>query len=337
MTQRDIEELNRLNEQREKNFKIFSFISKYLNSCPTLISKETVDEITRGDRDFEQKAFSLFLSILYNENEEQSKRAQREYFDIGIKKLSPAEYLENPYLKNIKIPKAKEGSWSFGYQSYKPYEGFIYKDIEVNCDYKEVPCVGFFDSEFTYPTVFENGVEWMAIKPNEIETMKKPIENARGRVLVYGLGIGYFAYMISLKDSVTSIDVVERDENAIELFQKYILPQLEGAKKIKIIKADALEYAKECAKKGKYDYCFTDLWHDVSDGVELYIKMKRFESYCPDTVYDYWIEKSILSAIRWRIFDGLYAQAISGKFDGTVDEIKKYISDEYLKEFVKHL
>lgn len=28
---------------------------------------------------------------------------------------------------------------------------------------------------------------------------------------------------------------------------------------------------------GKYDFVFTDLWHDVSDGIDMYIKMKKYE------------------------------------------------------------
>ena len=64
--------------------------------------------------------------------------------------------------------------------------------------------------------------------------------------------------------------------------------------KIKIIKADAFEYARKHMPKGKYDFVFTDLWHDVSDGIDMYLKMKKYEKQCPDTVFSYWIEKSIL-------------------------------------------
>ena len=42
----------------------------------------------------------------------------------------------------------------------------------------------------------------MSLKPNEIETMEQPIENANGNILVYGLGLGYFAFMASQKNSV---------------------------------------------------------------------------------------------------------------------------------------
>ncbi|MNI89136.1 hypothetical protein D3C73_1465030 [compost metagenome] len=44
----------------------------------------------------------------------------------------------------------------------------------------------------------------------------------------------------------------------------------------------------------KYDFVFTDLWHDVSDGIDLYLRMKKIAAQYPDTKFTYWIEKSIL-------------------------------------------
>ena len=240
-------------------------------------------------------------------------------------------------MRNISIPTKKVGEWDLGYQCYQPYEGFISRDILVESDHTEIPQIGFFDTEFSFPTVFEGGREWMAIKPNEIETMKAPIEKAEGSVLVYGLGIGYFTYMVSEKPSVTSVTVVERDENAIKLFEEYILPQFPNANKIKIVKSDAFEYAKKSMKNGGYNYVFTDLWHDVSDGVDLYVKMKKYEALCPNLHFEYWIEDSILSNIRWGIFEGLYAKHKKGELNDTAENVEKYLSCEYLREFVKYI
>ncbi|MDQ1004960.1 acid phosphatase class B [Neobacillus niacini] len=62
----------------------------------------------------------------------------------------------------------------------------------------------------------------------------------------------------------------------------------------KIITADAFEYAQTHITPGHYDFVFTDLWHDVSDGIDMYLEMKKVEKQSPDTVFTYWIEKSIL-------------------------------------------
>jgi spermidine synthase len=124
--------------------------------------------------------------------------------------------------------------------------------------------------------------------------MKEPVAQAFGSVLTYGLGLGYYAYMTSEKDNVERVTIVESNEDVIQLFSKYILPQFKHSHKIKIIQSDAFKYAGEHMSKGNYDYVFTDLWHDVSDGIDLYLRMKKYEEQSPSTVFSYWIEKSIL-------------------------------------------
>ena len=332
-----IEEINRINQRKVKNFNTFAYIASYLNNYPTLVTKEIIDDITNGDADGEERAFISFLANVYSENEDEVREIEKDYLSKGVKRLRTEEYSQNPFYTNISIPNAKEGNWEFGYQSYEPYEGFVYRDIECVEGYTEIPQVGFFSEKFSFPTVFENGVEWMAIKPNEIETMKAPLEKAKGSVLVYGMGIGYFAYMVSQKESVESVCIVERDQSVINLFSKYILPQFPNKTKIKIVKSDAFEYAEKEMKNGGYDYVFTDLWHDVSDGVDLYVKMKKYEALCPNSHFEYWIEKSILSSIRWSVFDGIYDKVQNGTFVGTVEEIKRYLTDDYLKQLVKFI
>lgn len=332
-----IKRIEEINKRKEMNFHIFTLVASYLNNCPDLVTRETIEEITNGVKESEQRAFASFLANVFSENEDEIRVIEKEYLLNGVKRLSPEEYLNNPFFKNIKILEIEEGNWNFGYQSYKPYEGFIYRDIEVLPSYTEIPQIGYFDTEFTFPTVFENGVEWMAIKPNEIETMKQPIEKARGRVLVYGLGIGYFAYMVSQKQEVEGVTIVERDQNVINLFEKHILPQFPNKGKINIVKSDAFDYAENDMKKGSFNYVFTDLWHDVSDGVDLYVKMKKYEGTCPNSQFEYWIEKSLLSSIRWSIFGGIYTRVKAKSFNGTAEEIEKYLTDDYLKSFVKFL
>jgi spermidine synthase len=73
-----------------------------------------------------------------------------------------------------------------------------------------------------------------------------------------------------------------------------VLPQFKNAQKVNIVQADAYDYAQKNIQDGKYDFVFTDLWHDVSDGIDLYLKMKEYEKQSPNTIFSYWIEKSIL-------------------------------------------
>lgn len=133
----------------------------------------------------------------------------------------------------------------------------------------------------------------MSITPHEILTMKEPIKKAHGNVLTYGLGLGYYAYMISIKDEVKSVTIIEKDNRVIEMFNTYILPQFSYKNKIKIIHSDAIEYSKN---RSKFDYTFIDLWHTVDDGLPLYLTFKSI--YQNDLNCDYWIEDSMLFMIR---------------------------------------
>ena len=120
--------------------------------------------------------------------------------------------------------------------------------------------------------------------------MKNPIAEAHGKVLTYGLGLGYYAYMVSEKSEVESVTVIECDDDAINLFKHHILPQFPNATKIKIIKCDAFEFALS-DKATAYDCVFADIWHDPSDGLEPYVFLKALEK--PGVRYSYWIENTL--------------------------------------------
>lgn len=322
---------------KAENFLAFEQIVAYLNEFPTLITSEIMGEMSGAVSENEEICFSTFLSIVLGEEDGNAPVLEKEYLRRSVKKLNPEEYRKNPYFKNIKIPNEKIGTWQLGYQSYLPYEGFIYDDIELLPNFREIPKIGFFSEEFTFPTVFEDGVEWMAIKPNEIETMNPHLEKMAGSVAVFGLGMGYFAYMASLKDEVSDITIIERDQSVISLFEKFILPQFENAHKIKIVKADAFDFAEKEMGKHSFNCAFVDLWHDVSDGVELYVKMKKLEAKSPKTSFNYWIEDSILSSIRWHVFDGISKRYKDGQFEGNYDDVQMYLSNTYLKNLAKFL
>lgn len=230
---------------------------------------------------------------------------EQDYLYKGIKKLDVTSYNSNAYYKNIHIPSASFGNWKLTSEHYEPYEAFVYRDLLFQPDFREIPQIGFFTEPFSYPCVMENNHEWMAIKPNEIETMSAAVQSVSGNVLTFGLGLGYFAYMASRKEQVRHVTVVERDNQVIALFNRFILPQFENPDKITVICADAFDFADNELPKATFDWVFTDLWHDASDGLDLYLQMKGKESLCPSSRYLYWIETSLLSALRWQVFDAV--------------------------------
>ncbi|MBR2024932.1 MAG: hypothetical protein IKA02_03910, partial [Clostridia bacterium] len=201
MNKEELLELEKIRLRQDKNNLVLHQVASYLNNAPCMVTKDLIQEITDGNKDFEEYSYAMFLANVFTEDGKFANELLKEYYIKSIKRLDEKVYTENPYYKNIKIPKKQIGKWDLGNQTYQPYEAFIRDDIIID-GYKEIPSIGYFDKEFTFPTVFEDGVEWMAIKPNEIETMKDPVNQATGNVLVYGLGLGYYPYMISLKDDV---------------------------------------------------------------------------------------------------------------------------------------
>ena len=280
----------------EDNYKVFAMASRYLNQVPDLINGDEVREIAAGGVS-EEYAFGVILAAAFGldvVDHAGDRELFRNYFERMVRKLEVEEYSRNSYYQTIRFPAVKNGDIELKYESYKPYEGFVWNDIVRTREGRQIPQIGFFGTEFRFPAILERGRIWMTITPNEIETMKEPLNQAFGHVLTFGLGLGYFAYMASEKATVERVTVVEANREVIQLFKKHILPQFKHADKVEIIQADAFDYAEKHLAQEKYDFVFTDLWHDVSDGLDLYGKMKQYEKLSPETVFTYWIEKSIL-------------------------------------------
>ncbi|MCK8485947.1 hypothetical protein M0651_02040 [Paenibacillus sp. MBLB2552] len=279
----------------EATHKLFALMSSYLNHAPDLIQSSEIAEVMQSGVTAEY-AFKLLLAAKFGldiAGHTQDKATFNTYFHHMIHQLNPDDYAQDPYYRNIRFPEARIGASELKYETYQPYEGFVCNDILFTPDGSQIPQIGFFTSEFRYPAVLEQGRIWMTITPNEIETMKEPIAGAFGRVLTFGLGLGYYAYMVSEKENVDNVTIVEINEDVIHLFSQYILPQFRHREKIRIIHADAFDFARTLLGTNSYDYVFTDLWHDVSDGIALYLQMKQVESQHPGTPFSYWIEKSI--------------------------------------------
>lgn len=286
------------------NKNILSLVSLYLNNDSCYIDKKMINSLKKN-LDFNiinDECFKILLEDLFIESNQDYKNEIHNFVYNNVKRINPKDYYNNPYYNNIRIQSIKENNWLLTYQEYKPYEAFVYKNQTVEELYTTRPSIGYFDKEFSYLTVFQNDREWMAIKPNEIETMKTSIDEASGNVLTFGLGLGYFTYMVSLKNNVNKVTVVEKDCEVINLFKKHILPKFKNKDKIEIICADAYDYYNNVTDDA-YDYIFIDIWHDVSDGLYHYLNFKTTENKFNKTKISYWIEEEILIYFRSIILD----------------------------------
>lgn len=217
---------------------------------------------------------------------------------IGKLFASARRYTKNDfyapeYLRRIRVPTVHSGRFTLTEAVYHPYELFQYDMPALNNEIV-VPKIGFCTEEVCFPTIYEGNMPWMSACPSEINSMRTDMESAHGRVLTLGLGLGYFPYEVSEKESVESVTVVELSDEVIRLFETYLLPQYPYKEKIKIIHADAHEFMKS-VNNGDFDFCFADIWESQVDGAAHYKRLKPYEKKLPDTEFRYWVR----DAIEW--------------------------------------
>ena len=214
----------------------------------------------------------------------------------AIKPIKVMDYEDNYYHKNIKPVPYKTKGYELTYLMIKPYQALPYDDIGIDANFVEVSRIGYFEEEFKYLAVLKDDVVWMSTDPNEINTMRKDINDSHGRVLAFGLGLGYFPIMCAIKDDVKEVVILEKDQTIIDIFIKHILPLFEFKAKIKVVHDDAFNYVEKGLHK-EFNYLFIDIWHNPEDGLPLYLRFKKMLKNYKGEVR-YWLEKSILAMYR---------------------------------------
>ena len=269
-------------------------------------------------------------------NDEEDYDLFKDYFDGKLECLSSKKYEQNPYFKNIKIDDIIEKHYQLKYESYKPYEIFISNEIDVLPDqyYKEITHLAYFDKPLKFLSLYQDKVRWMLIVPSEIDTMEEELKEVNGNVVVFGLGLGYFQYIASLKKEVKKITIVELDERIIEIFEKHILPQFEYKDKIEIVHANAYDYIDHMMEKDQFDYAYVDLWHNAFDGVKFYTAFKKVEDKFNTTTFRYWLEPSMICLLR-RCMLSLLIEQYEGLGEECYQNYNNYL-DELITKMYYH-
>lgn len=331
MNSRDKILLKRLTDTVSDNYRITRIFAEYLERYPELITKEMVDALTEDGETAAETAIVALLSEAFalDYSRPEDRRLIMNYLTPSVRILDAKKYINNPYYKNIKIENIRLGGWELKSELYPAYRGVIAADMILANDFREIPPLGFFTEDFRFPAVLEGGNEWMTLTPVDLDTCEEAIAAAHGKVVTYGLGLGYYAYMVSRKPEVESISVVERSPDVIKLFKEYILPQFDHGEKVRIIEADAFEYAEHEAPKENYALAFVDTWRDASDGQPMYQRMKPLESLSPSTKFMYWIENFLISRTRALRLDKLLSLVECG------DESAPKSYEEFIAEYTK--
>lgn len=211
-----------------------------------------------------------------------------------LSKALNADFMEqNPYIQKIHFQDGQDGRYILTNTAYQKGEILQYDFPEIHDGYL-IPKIGYFQKEISFPTICEGDIPWMSVIPSEIYSMRKPIEQAHGNLLILGLGLGYYLYMTARKDEVDEVTVVESSAEVIHLFNENIFPQFDPYLRdhIAIVQSDAYAYLDK-VKDGTYDFLFADIWEGQRDGHEAYERLKPYEKKLPHTQFAYWIEDYI--------------------------------------------
>lgn len=291
--------MNEQMEQMKMNNHILMIVNEVIRKYPDMIE---IDELKAFSEETNSKLddalFYLFCAKLdIDLDDEEEKRIAEVYFRNHLHYLKVEDYLSNDYCNRLKNLTLQSGKWRLKMDKI-PAGTLFYMD-DLDCfEEVEAPVLGYFDRDFNYPAIYEDGLLWMSCDPSEINTMKKPISEAFGNVLVLGLGLGYYPYFISQKKEVKKITIIEKEKDCIELFQNELVNVFEHSKKLNVICDDALKYLSSI-EENEYDVIFADLWHNAEDGIELYEKIKMYENKHTQTKFLYWLKNSLKSKEKW--------------------------------------
>ena len=292
-------------DQKEINISVADFLLDLFNN--SFLENPTIENI--------------FSEYNFTKNEKKLVKSRIN----SINCVSKSIIKNNPYINKISLPSINIKGYSFGYDAYNKFELFSNDDISIGENYINKYDLGYFDEKIKIPCLRKDNDIWMSVTPNEIHTMEKAISRANGNVLVFGLGIGYFPFMISLKDNVEDITIVENDKIIIQIFNEYILKQFNHPEKIHVIEMDALEYLKGLTKT--FDYAFIDIWHNPVDGLPYYINFQKRSNKLPKDT-DYWLETSLIDMLR-RYYLTIIEESLAGYSDKDY-EYERSLSDKII-------
>lgn len=303
-----INEHEKILRRAERNLQAQEIYAHLLRHCDVLFSGAEIQSFAQDCRLSQQEAYCALLAAacgLESDRNPLHRQLADQYLTPALRQLKTADYRQNAYYRKIQFPDAQASKWQLTHLAYAPFQLFPCGDTQIMADGREIQPLGYFEDTFFYPAVLEDGREWMTITPNEIETMSPAIAAAFGNTAVFGLGLGYYAFMISEKENVTSVTIIERDAAMISLFRQYLMPQFPHKEKIRILQADAFDHLARATKNTQYDFAFVDLWHDAADGLPLYLRCRRLEKYSPKTHFHYWIEPSLLLFLKGLLIEDI--------------------------------
>lgn len=110
---------------------------------------------------------------------------------------------------------------------------------------------------------------------DEVRDHLRVIQQARGRVLVAGLGLGVVALALAAKDDVDEVTVVERSADVVKLVWSHCLAK-RGGEKLRLVEDDVFSWCPPARER--WDYAWFDVWDYIcSDNLpEMHSLHRKF-------------------------------------------------------------
>ena len=164
----------------------------------------------------------------------------------------------------IEIPEGERGEWRI--------ENF--EVTEAQASRYNINCHGRPMFAGRYQRLMRGRAVVMSNTPQELNDHKPLIRNAKGHVLVNGLGLGIIASQVVVNEEVEHITIIEISEDVISLVAPTLQGRLDLDDKITIIHADAFTY--KPPKGIRYGAVWHDIWDAIcSDNLEGMKKLHR--------------------------------------------------------------
>ena len=119
----------------------------------------------------------------------------------------------------------------------------------------------------TYTQLFVQNQLVMSDTSLEKDTNREIVYQAHGDVLIAGLGLGFILIPILAKEIVSSVTVVEKHQDVIDL----IGPHLIQNQKLRLVHGDIFKYKPNQI----YDTIYFDIWPDICK--DNLVEMKKLE------------------------------------------------------------
>ncbi len=312
-----------------------------------------VQDIIQSILEEELILYDMFNGMVDNgemtlaELEKMSKAAKRPNLHKSeIKTMTREEIMANPYLKNINVPNVASNNFKLSKRRIiRP--GIITKLGTKKRDLATMRQVNSYfvcDKSLRFPGLVEGEKTtcWMTVEPNEIQSFEQFINEATGNVLLLGCGLGYVAYMLSRKEDVTSITVVDNNQDVLALFTTYILPQFENCEKVQTVCSDGIDYLKT-ADLSVFNHVNVDIWYDTIDMIYPYLRCLEIEKANPTVKFSYWLEDELQYDIQTGILiAATRADCVEGQNNATIPERSlanlpghNFLTDKIAKDLVE--